>query len=234
MVPKYTIAAFRDVDAPITQPVTKFGGQPVWLMEPQWPVSRSTGEPMRFLCQIALDEQIFGNLAGRMAYIFLTENEAENKLVDNTWDPVGGENAVIIQPGGASEVETRPLVTGPSLYKYVWDPPAPERPGVPVPVELAVQLKPDHDPDVLDEDLARSQGNAALDAYFDRVNEDKIGGTPAFLQYPEYPLGSAAKLLLQLNAPENAAFSVNFGDAGVAYAFISEDGTRGKFLWQCA
>jgi len=29
-------------------------------------------------------------------------------------------------------------------------------------------------------------------------------------------------------------FEVNFGDAGVGYAFLSEDGTTSKFLWQSA
>jgi hypothetical protein len=37
---------------------------------------------------------------------------------------------------------------------------------------------------------------------------------------------------MQLNANKDI-FEVNFGDAGIGYAFLSEDGTRGKFLWQC-
>ena len=28
-------------------------------------------------------------------------------------------------------------------------------------------------------------------------------------------------------------FDVNFGDAGVGYAFLSPDGKEGRFLWQC-
>jgi uncharacterized protein YwqG len=55
---------------PITQPVTKFGGQPVWIDEPQWPVSKSTGNPMRFICQIAIDPARFSPIAARMAYLF--------------------------------------------------------------------------------------------------------------------------------------------------------------------
>jgi hypothetical protein len=108
---KYTIS-FRPAPAPVTEPVTKFGGQPVWVGKPEWPLSRETGEPMRFICQVALDLEIFGGEAGRMAYIFMTDGE---EYVDGTWDP-DGENAVIIQPDG-NNVATRPLATGPSHAK---------------------------------------------------------------------------------------------------------------------
>ena len=33
--------------------------------------------------------------------------------------------------------------------------------------------------------------------------------------------------------PGSVPFSVNFGDAGVGYAFMNADGTEAKFLWQC-
>ncbi|GAA3924939.1 hypothetical protein Aau02nite_20960 [Amorphoplanes auranticolor] len=75
-------------------PVTKMGGQPVWLQAPQWPVSRSLGEPMTFIGQFRLDTD--GEL--RMAYLFMT---AGDEYVDGTWEPEGGENAVIVQPEGS-------------------------------------------------------------------------------------------------------------------------------------
>jgi hypothetical protein len=34
--------------------------------------------------------------------------------------------------------------------------------------------------------------------------------------------------------PARQPIKINFGDAGIGYAFISEDGQVGKFLWQCA
>ena len=46
---KYTMS-YHESPTPITNLVTKFGGQPVWLEEPQWPISRSYGEPMQFIC----------------------------------------------------------------------------------------------------------------------------------------------------------------------------------------
>src|SRR5689334_10524863 len=87
---------FIPATQPITGLVTKFGGQPVWLAEPQWPVSQSTGRPMQFIAQIALSRELFQVAAGQMAYLFMTGEEV---AVDGTWAAEGGENAVIIQPG---------------------------------------------------------------------------------------------------------------------------------------
>jgi hypothetical protein len=36
MVPQAVIE-FRKADAPIREPVRKFGGQPTWIDEPYWP-----------------------------------------------------------------------------------------------------------------------------------------------------------------------------------------------------
>jgi hypothetical protein len=146
---KYTIS-FDEAQATIAEPITKFGGQPVWIEQPQWPLSRQTGEPMRFIGQIALDTELFGEPAGRVAYLFISDGET---FVDNTYDPEGGENAVIIQPGGGCEVTTQPLPAGPSVQKWI--------------------------------DLPDEQRRDYVDCEF-------------------------------------------------GYVFLSEDGTSGKFLWQCA
>lgn len=100
---------------PIEGPVTKLGGRPQWREEPQWPVSRTLGRPMFFLGQFRLEDGPDGE--PRMAYLFMTDsaaleimdNEAAFENVDeaaedlpdvDTFEPEGGENAVIIQPGG--------------------------------------------------------------------------------------------------------------------------------------
>src|SRR5262249_52531231 len=100
---------------PIREPITKFGGQPVWLTEAQWPISAKTEKPMRFICQIALSTEIFGATDSRMAYIFMTDGEDH---VDGTWEPDGGENAVILQPGTTS-IRVESLTQGPTLYRMV-------------------------------------------------------------------------------------------------------------------
>ncbi|GAA2095515.1 hypothetical protein GCM10009801_64390 [Streptomyces albiaxialis] len=82
---------FVRAEGPVDRPVTKLGGQPVWQGEPEWPLSRETGGPMVFMGQFALD-------GGRLAYLFMAD-DAEG-YVDGTWDPEGGENALLVQPGG--------------------------------------------------------------------------------------------------------------------------------------
>jgi uncharacterized protein YwqG len=215
MAKKQSIA-FVEVTSPISGLVTKFGGQPAWLAGAEWPISRATGEPMRFICQIAVDPDLFGNMGGRMAYLFISDGLT---FVDNTWDPEGGENAVIIQPG-AGFLPTQPLQTGPSLYKMVDDSSTNRR--NPIACEFDVILQPGEDRDALDED----ESAAAAEI------ENKIGGTPAFLQFSEWPSAGPWRLLLQLDSAK-MPFEVNFGDSGVGYAFIAEDGQTGKFLWQC-
>src|SRR4051812_27277543 len=102
---------------PIINLVTKFGGQPVWLDAPQWPISRATGQPMTFICQIVLTPDLFGMVFARMAYVFMTDVDD----IVETWDPDEGENAIILQPGPPS-VPTQPLLTGPSIYRMAAQP----------------------------------------------------------------------------------------------------------------
>ncbi|WP_173095717.1 hypothetical protein [Actinomadura verrucosospora] len=77
---------FVSADGPVREPVTKIGGQPAWLEEPQWPSSRFTGDPMQFLGQFTID-------GGRLAYVFMDDEELSRL-------PEDGENAVVIQLGG--------------------------------------------------------------------------------------------------------------------------------------
>lgn len=213
-VPKRVIT-FREVSQPITKLVTKFGGQPVWLTEPQWPLSRTTGNPMRFSCQITLDPELFGEIPGKMAYLFITDEE---QFVDGTWKPDGGENAVIIQQGMPT-VPTAPLTFGPTLQRGVNNPMG--RHLIFRDVEYGVELTSGADPDSFSDDEA-----------LDHLEECTIGGTPAFLQGEEYPSGGPWKFLAQIDSADNLFF-LNFGDAGIGYAFLSADGTQGRFLWQC-
>ena len=224
MVGKYDIE-FIEADAPITDPVTKFGVQPVWLERPEWPLSKELGRQMQFVCQIALDPDIFGVSPGKMAYLFIT---GESEWVDATYDPEGGENAIIIQPGGTNDVETVPESEGPSLYTFVdgrgWE-------GT-VPYEYSVNLQPGEDPEYVGEDERVEWSEAEFDAYERSLDGNKVAGTPGFIQADEFPEAGPWRLLLQLDSM-TVPFHVNFGDAGIGYAYISEDGRSGTFLWQC-
>jgi hypothetical protein len=232
MVRKYAIS-YDEVTSPITTPVTKFGGQPVWLEEPRWPLSRMYGSPMQFICQIALDPILFGNLPTRMAYLFITDWDYEGLLPD-TSNPDGGENALILQPGGTWSGPALPLYEGPSLYRRAhrngrWEQ---------TPCELDVALRLGEDPDAGTWDDVDSDDKEAWDAYFSALCEDKIGGTPVPTINNAGKLAALTaewRLLLQLNAKDNEGngdpFFLNLSYDGVGYAFISPDGRTGRFVW---
>lgn len=184
---------FVPADGAVREAVTKVGGQPVWLEEPQWPLSRRTGRPMEFLGQFAL-------AGGRLACLFMTGGGH----VDGTWEPEGGENALVIQPGGRIPdfVTVGRRAAGPSAG-------------------------PDHLPRHIDP--AQHPG-----AEEDRRPWQFLGGSgiePHWLQGDETP-GDGWRLVVQLDSGE-LPFGVDFGDGGVGYAFLSPDGKEGRFLWQC-
>jgi len=268
-VPRLTIRKFVAAQQPIREQTTKFGGQPVWLDKPQWPLSRTLGIPMQFICQIALDPSIFGELPGRMAYLFMTDDE---RIGAKTSEANGGENAVIIQPGGVCRVQTIERSTGPTLERTETtiiersiqpDPGSVSCPQTPPgkevfecaamgpnrvletvyrrhPCEYAVVLESGVDPQI----PYRSGGDGweVLEQYYpdpkvmeDILNalaENKIGGTPEFIQAVEYPDEERTwKLLLQFDGEIEGQTLVNFG-TGTGYAFISSDGREGGLIWQ--
>jgi len=97
------------------------------------------------------------------------------------------------------------------------------------PSEYAVTLIEGADPETLDEDAFRSRDE--WDRYAEYAAESKIGGTPAFWEYPEYPDSGHWRLLLQLNSAIVPP-GPNFGDGGCGYIFRAEDGASVKFFWQ--
>ncbi|MDA2812107.1 hypothetical protein O4J56_15795 [Nocardiopsis sp. RSe5-2] len=180
---------FKESDVPVREPVTKLGGQPVWLEEPAWPLSAETGNPMKFIGQVRLP-----GARVRLAYLFMTDEE---DFVDGTWEPEAGENAFFAQPGRpAAFYEVAPMETGPTHG----------------PDHIAVTSAPDKD------DKAHTF----------------LGGDPAWLQRDEEPEAPGTwEHVLQLDSCD-APFDVNFGDAGIGYAFLNPETGEGRFLWQCA
>ncbi len=154
----------------------------------------------------------------------------EDEYIDGTWEPNGGENAVIIQPG-KPDIVTQQFEKGPTLFSMV------QQTGKellrPVPVEFSVKLLSSDDPDFVNETERINWDSSRLENYANILDGNKIGGTPYFLQSDEFPSSENWQLLLQLDSTQ-IPFYINFGDAGIGYAFISEDGQVGKFLWQCA
>ena len=214
------------VEEPIKAPVTKFGGQPCWLEAPQWPVSRSLGTAMDFICQIALAD-VPGlppdlSASGRIAYLFMTSS-LDGKVVPS-WDPGSGENAVIIQPGGRMVVATMNQAVNLPFRVFP---------------EGAVRLTRQEEPELYSLE-AKRLGVVSSDVYapkgdntlYELLDANKLGGVPCFIQHVEYPPdGGPWLFLLQLHE-YNGLMEPNFG-SGQAHAFISEDGREGRLLWQC-
>jgi hypothetical protein len=226
------VIRYHETPTPIRTFTTKFGGQPVWLEEPTWPLSRMYARPMQFVCQIALDPGFLPKTPAQMAYLFMTDWDYESPY-PNTFDPDDGENALLLQPGGLWSGPSLHLHEGPGLYRRFhrggrWEQ---------VPCEFAVELLPGDDPeDGVWQDYPQEE--AAQDLYWAALSEDKLGGIPV-----PTPFGrrfgadfDGWRLLLQLNAKDNAngsdPFFLNMAYDAVAYAFVSRDGRRGKFLWE--
>lgn len=227
-MPKKSNLKFQQVNAPVTECISKFGGQPNWLNEPEWPLDKLKGEKMLFVGQIELNNELFGETTGKMAYIFIDGDEEGQ----GTWEPEGGLNAIIVQPGNNDEIATVPDATGPAspMNDYPVDVEVDPN-GL---AEFVVVYDYCDEPEYLSEEQIGQlidDDEQAYDAYAGKMEISKIGGNPFFIQSEEIPIEGDWKFLCQLHE-EYLPVWVNFG-TGVAYAFIDEEGTYGKFLWQC-
>ncbi|HPY41030.1 MAG TPA: DUF1963 domain-containing protein [Thiolinea sp.] len=233
---EYMVKALAIEFIPTTQPctklVTKFGGQPVWLTEAQWPLSVSTEEPMKFIGQIVFDETIFPQMAGKVAYLFITENDGDVDLyVDRTYEPDGGENAVIIQPSLIEpSVKTSRIFYGPTLYEKVLLPGRVYESKKDC--EFITDLKGIDDPKLEADETLSKWTDEQVTAYEARLAGNKLGGTPAFIQGVQYPNDEDTwQLALQFGSME-VPFYLDLG-GGMVYIFINKAGTLGKMLSQC-
>ncbi|GIH20571.1 hypothetical protein [Rugosimonospora africana] len=221
MVAVWRIATYHRADEPVTAPVTKFGGQPTWLGDPQWPLSAAWGTPMRFVGQIALDPE-FATGEGRLAYLFVTHGEHGRDVDEFDPDVIfadGGENAVVVQPGRFAG-PTSPLVSGPTLYHKDGSP-----------AEYTVDLVRGEDPEPLSTEAYLALPDDDRDRYFEAVDYDKVAGTVFLTDEADWPEGGPWRPLLRL-ATNWTPFYLNLGSAPVAFAFLSTDGTEGRLLVQ--
>ena len=225
----------RESATPVTAPVTKFGGQPVWLDAPRWPLSATDGKPMRFVAQVALDPRLFGGATeARMAYVFLAEDDPQLWTKDGKYAGVDG--AVVLQPGGATGYAHALMERGPTLDRLVE-----RRSGFlglrrqheRVPCEYTVELDYATEPELrlvdvssedYDEDIADTMND-------ERVTRTKVGGTPAFIQDVEFPFDPPCTLVLQI-ADDDSRFALPLSDVGSLYAFMDPRGVRGGLIIQ--
>ena len=215
---------FHQAPQPITGPVTKFGGDPVWIDGPQWPLGRLLGTPMRFLAQVAIDPQIFPNAVARMAYLFMT-NDGDGS--EPTWDPDAGENAVILQPGLPSPVPHVPLYTGPTLMTPGTGPDDPTWKAL----EYAAELTSQSEPDFMSLPERMKFSNEEREQYWEAMGRHKIGGSPLFdLGGDWFPFANS-HLLLQLDGAAGTPFFLPFGDGRSGWIMANADVTAAKFKW---
>jgi hypothetical protein len=147
---------------------------------------------------------------------------------------------LVINQAGIPPCQIVPWHNGPTLERVIWPSetgktgwlktlltmPNLEAPKL-VPAEYNIRLQ------LQEEQRKESQEHQTAGTDSAHSGGNKIGGTPWFLQGPKYPDGGHWYLLLQLDSTD-VPFQINFGDAGIGYAFISVDGHIRKFLWQCA
>ncbi|HAS42583.1 MAG TPA: hypothetical protein DCS93_19035 [Microscillaceae bacterium] len=108
---------FVESSSPITEPISKFGGQPVWINTPHWPLDPYSSEPMLFMGQIALKNDIFPTSDGLVAYIFFGA----------ALEPVTGSALAIVLQNPQDdffnthsnpEIKFTSEATGPTIYEF--------------------------------------------------------------------------------------------------------------------
>jgi hypothetical protein len=200
-MPRRGNLTFFDAERPIEGFTTKFGGQPNWLGEIQWPISRSLGQPMRFICQIAIPPELFPGAGQKMAYVFMTDGD---EYAEATWEPLSGENAVIIQPADEADepvVSVRALGSGPTLRRFRKS--LFSRRLKPTNVEIGVTVQWSDDPVFISEPDRMNVSTEDDDNYWEAIQGNKLGGSPAFIQADEFPDEGA-----QLAAPPATRFDL--------------------------
>ncbi len=148
---------------------------------------------------------------------------------DGTWEPDGGENALLIVPR-KNLTDSLTVGDAPRLCRMAkkWL----SKELVPKPCCFSAKLTFSEDPAFIPQEKLMDMSDGEAETYRESLQGNKLGGTPVFLQNEELPIAEPWHLLLQLDSAQ-VPFSINFGDAGIGYAFINGAGTEGRFLWQC-
>lgn len=212
---------------PVVTPISKLGGQPVFVARIESPHCRSCGQPMDFLGQFRLDTPLPLSRHYQMAYVFMCPGKYDDRgwLVCPTFEPFSGANALLLQTD-----------RGPALM--------PEISSRYLDYTLTLKQVPEPDIDVSEFDL-----DEALRMQVSYTT--KIGGVPAWIQANETPncphCGRPMRFVGQIDASPDGRLPADisqwkqyhffdFGDVGLGYVFIcpNDCSPNGAFLWQCS
>ncbi len=205
-VPRWSLE-LRPAGLPVREPITKFGGQPVWLDAPTWPIA-ADGGPMTFMAQFAVPG------VDGLAYLFIDPSEADQL---DFGDP-GYAGCLFIQPGPPPDAhliqETGPSYPsqGETLDGFV-----------PRSSWRLVESVPTLEEGLDVPDWQAIGAEAAEDRDDDR-DWNKIGGTPRYLQTGPPP--GKWRFLFQFTASH---VGHEMGDGAECYGLMSPD-RRGLFL----
>jgi hypothetical protein len=169
---------------------------------------------MQFLAQVLLED--VDALAKRKELLLLFQCQNDPGLCDE-WDPDSGGNAALLVP--SSELK---LLSAPGLKRLTT-------------LSKAQGVR------ATEYDDARKR-DTADDFYVEALEKNgmsvvgKLGGRPVWLQGDETPQCSCGrKMTLVVQIEYYAGGGINFGDAGVGYAFAcTRCKNKAKFLWQCS
>jgi len=218
----------------ITEPVTKFGGQPVWISQPYWPLCPETGDKMLFMSQIALDPKLFPDGDGTMVYIFFSGDSEMINEVDIATVIQTSANAYLDE----DNFEYVPETTGSTIYELDENCQA-------IYKEYKAVLEPIEDEEIISIEEMYRIYELDYDMGFQfskpELAGNKIGGQPLYMK----SLTNVAEgfnsekwlLLLQLAStqgywdnlqPNFYPFHMELGEFGILTVFISSDYKRTK------
>ncbi len=228
---------FQIVESPtqILEPITKFGGQPVWIAQPSWPLDPETGEPMIFLGQIYLHPDLFSNNNDTMVYLFFS---GENEPIYNEATAIVIQISENVYTNAAPEIEFVSEATGAAIYEL-------NENGEAVYKEYKVVLNPVENEESVPLEERYTMNDLDYDTgfHFSRpeLAGNKIGGRPLYIESldtpPEQFNSDEWLLLLQLAPTEGYwhslqpnfyPFLMELGEFGILTVFISKDYKQAK------
>lgn len=220
------VASITRAEVPITTPIFKLGGNPVFVSHIEQPICQHCGQKMDFIGQIRLDAPLPLSDRYQIAYIFMCPGQYDERgwLECPTFTPLSGANVVLLQVDSGLALVPETAARCP---------------------DYLMTFTPAQEPDVDISDFDLNE-----DLYMQVAETSKIGGVPAWIQNNETPscphCGKSMRFVAQIDAALDGPLPVDttqweryhfldFGDVGIGYVFICPDdcSPTGAFLWQC-